>query len=287
MIAEKDDFLHQLADSTYALVFPEYDDLGNEGIIVTDEGAVVIDTDVRTVDRIFAALPQITDKPIRYVINTHHAFDHSSANCFFADRGATIIGSESCREAMISHGEHNFKRWSDRLPYIQKILEEKKPRIVPPTITFNSELTLHLGGTIIELFHYGHAHSPGDAFIYLPKEQILFGGDLLWGGFFPNVREANVVNQLRVIDRILEFPAKYYVPGHGGITSDRNDIVNTRNFLGSLYEMIATMIREGKSIGDVRAAGEPLAAVHPEWRGRNFFSTAIDVIYASLAPRKA
>jgi cyclase len=287
MIADKQENLHQLSDTTYAVIFPECEDLGNAGVIVTDDGVVVIDTDVRTYEWLFARLPQITDKPVKFVINTHHAFDHSSANCFFADRGATIIGSQRCREEMIRHGEHNFQRWSDREPSIKKMLEEKKPRIVPPHITFNSELTLHLGGRTLELFHYGHAHSPGDCFIYLPEERILFGGDLLWVGFFPNVREADVPNQIRVVDRILELPAKHYIPGHGGITSDRNDIVHMRDFLASLYERIAEMIRSGKSRAEVTAAAKPLAAGHPDWRGENFLHTAIEVIYASLAPKSA
>ena len=72
----------------------------------------------------------------------------------------------------------------------------------------------------MELYYYGHAHTPGDIVIYLPQDQILFAGDLLWFGFFPNVREANVPNQIKVVNRILEFPVKYYVPGHGHISDE-------------------------------------------------------------------
>src|SRR5574340_874099 len=98
MIATNNENLHQLAEATYAVVLPGYEDLGNEGIIITADGVVVIDTDIRTYEGLFATLPELTDKPVRFVINTHHAFDHSSGNSFFADRGATIIGSEVCRE---------------------------------------------------------------------------------------------------------------------------------------------------------------------------------------------
>ncbi len=287
MNAGKNDFLHQLADSVYAAVFPGYDDLGNEGLIVTDEGVVIIDSDVRTVDRIFAVLPEITAKPVKFLINTHHAFDHSSANCFFADRGVAVVGSQSCREAMIAHGELNFKRWSDRLPAIKKLLEEKKPRITPPHVTFDSHLRLHMGGKTLELFHYGHAHSPGDVFIYLPEERVLYAGDLLWVGVFPNVREADVANQIRVIDKILELPVSYYVPGHGSVTSDRSDVVAVRDFLATLYDRAATMVKQGKSREEVATLGAPLAALHPDWRGRNFLTTALDVLYTSLTSRKA
>jgi hypothetical protein len=89
------------------------------------------------------------------------------------------------------------------------------------------------------------------------------------------------------VDRILELPVTHYIPGHGPITSDRDDIVRMRDFLASLYEKIAGMVREGKSRAEAKAAGKPLAAGHPDWRGENFLYTAIEVIYASLAPKSA
>lgn len=278
----KGENLYQLSNSVYFLTFPQYEDLGNEGIVETDEGVVVIDSDVRTVDELFATLPKISNKKIKFLINSHHAFDHSSANCEFAKRGISIIGSEKCREAMIHHGELNFRRWSDREPYIKKILEEKAITVSLPHITFDHELKLNLGGEMIELYYYGHAHSPGDIVIYLPKDRILFGGDLLWTGFFPNVREANVPNQIKVVNRILEFPAQYYIPGHGHITSDRNEIIRMRDFLERLYENICRLVQEGKSLEEIRPIEIQLAKDHPDWRGRKFLTTATEVIYQSL-----
>ncbi len=275
--------LYELAPSVYASVFPEYDDLGNGGIIVTDDGVVLIDTDVRTVDRIYGMLGNITDKRVKYIINTHHAFDHSSANCVFAAReDVAIIGSESCREAMIAHGELNFRRWSNRVPEVKKILEERKISVAPPNITFDHEMRLRLGEKTIELFHYGHAHSPGDILIYLPREQVLFAGDLLWVGFFPNVREADVPNQIKVVDRILSLPVKYYVPGHGGITEDKADIANMRDFLANLYDIISGMVKEGRNLEEIRSREASFAEPHQNWQGRNFLTTAVEVIYASL-----
>ncbi len=93
---QKTENLYQLSDSVYGFIFPQYEDLGNAGIVITDEGVVIIDTDVRTVDNLFATLPKITNKEVKFLINSHHAFDHSSANCEFAKRGVTIIGSEKC-----------------------------------------------------------------------------------------------------------------------------------------------------------------------------------------------
>ncbi len=276
--------LYQLSDSTYVLIFPKYEDLGNTGIVKTDEGVVVIDTDVRTVDELFATLPKITNKEIKFLINSHDAFDHTSANCEFARRGITIIGSEKCREAMNHHGELNFKRWSDREARIKKILEEKAITVALPHITFDHELKLNIGGEIIELFYYGHAHSPGDIVIYLPKDQILFAGDLLGTGFFPRVRKANgnVPNLIKVVNRILEFPVKYYIPGHGHITSDRDEVIRMRDFLELLFKSIHRLVQEGKNLEEIRPIEIQFAKDHPAWRGRKFLTTAIEVIYQSL-----
>lgn len=279
---KKGENIYLLSDSVYAFIFPSCEDLGNAGIITTKEGAVVIDTDVRSVDQLFATLPQITDKPVKFLINTHHAFDHTSANCIFARKGVTIIGSGKCREEMIRHGERNFKRWSDRKPDIKKILRVKDITVALPHITFDHELHLHLGEQTIELFYFGHGHTPGDIIIYLPTEQILFGGDLLWVGFFPNVREANVPNQIKILDRVLEFPVKHYIPGHGCITSDRNEIIVMRDYLRSLYETINKMLKDGKNIEEVKTLENDLVKAYPDWQGRQFITTGIEVIYQSL-----
>lgn len=276
------EYLYELAPAVYASVFPEYDDLGNGGIIVTEEGVVLIDADVRTVDRISATLSGLTNQPVKFLINTHHAFDHSSANCLFAAQGVTIIGSRSCREAMSAHGELNFRRWTNRKPEVGIMLKEKSITVALPQLTFEQDMQLHLGGKTIELSHYGHAHSPGDIIIYLPEDQVLFAGDLLWVGFFPNVREADVPNQIKVVDRILSRPVRYYVPGHGSVTADREEIVTMRDFLSSLYDFIVKMVQEGRTLAEIHAMEDTLAKDHPTWQGRNFLTTAVEVIYRSL-----
>ena len=281
------EYLHELAPNVYASVFPEYDDLGNGGIIVTDEGVVLIDTDVRTVDRVTALICGLTKQPVKYLINTHHAFDHSSANCIWAAQGTTIIGSRSCREAMIDHGELNFRRWTDRVPEVGALLKEKAITVALPQLTFEHDMQLHLGGKTIELSHYGHAHSPGDSIIYLPEDQVLFGGDLLWVGFFPNVREANVPNQIKVVDRILSLPVRYYVPGHGSVTADRNEIVTMRDFMSSVHELIVEKVREGRTLAEIHALEDNLAKGHTAWQGRSFLTTAVEVTYHSLTAHKA
>ncbi|MFB3884960.1 MAG: MBL fold metallo-hydrolase [Thermodesulfobacteriota bacterium] len=279
---KKSENLYQLSDSTHAFIFPQYEDLGNAGIVETKDGFVVIDNDVRTVDQLFSTLPQISAKPVKFVINSHHAFDHTSANCKFAQKGTMIVGSEKCREELIRWGEENFRAWSEREPYIRKILEDKAITVALPHITFDHELHLDFGGERIELYYFGHAHTPGDCVIYLPEDQILFGGDILWFGFYPNVKEADVPNLIKVADRILEFPVRYYIPGHGHVSSDRAEVVKMRDFLDSTYKRIAEMIKRGKSFEEIKLLEGSIDKEHQDWRGKRFLTRAVNLIYQSL-----
>jgi len=274
--------LRQLSESTYVYMFPDEEDIANSGIVVTDEGVVVIDNDMLTVDQLFDILPTMTDKPVRFVINTHHAFDHTSANCIFARKGAAIISSKRCREEMVRVGEYNFKRWSDRVPGIKKFIEEKGITLAVPHLTFDHELQLNLGGERIELSYICHAHTPGDIIVYLPKDKILFGGDLFLMDAFPSVREANVPNQMKVVDRILEFPVKYYVPGHGRITTKRKDVIEWRDCVNSIYERIDTMVKDGKTLEEIRTLERVMLIERPDWGGRRLLSEAFGEIYQFL-----
>jgi cyclase len=279
--------LRQLSNSTYAYVFHEVEDIANAGIVVTDEGVVVIDNDMHTVDQLFATLPKLTDKPVKFLINTHHAFDHTSANCIFARKGVTIVAAKRCREEMVRLGEFNFKRWADRVPSIKKAIQEKELTVAIPNLTFDHELQLNLGGETIELFYFGHAHTPGDIVVYLPKDQILFGGDLFLMDTFPSVREAIVPNQIKVVDRILEFPVKYYVPGHGRVTTDRNDVKNWRDYVNSMYERIERMFKEGRNIEEIKALEPMMIKEHPDWEGRRLLHEAFEEIYQFLTRTSA
>jgi cyclase len=283
---KKSEHLYQLSDTTYVFMFPEDEELGNAGIVLTREGVVVIDCDVRSVDELFAILPQLTDKPVKYVINSHHAFDHTSANCFLADKGAILIGSKVCRDELMRHGEHNFKRWSDRRSDVRNLLQGKGTTVALHHITFDHELCMDVGGERIELFFCGHAHTPGDILIYLPKDQILFAGDLLWFGYFPNIREAVVPSQIAVANRILEFSVKYYIPGHGHISSDRNEVIRMRDFLSSIYESVSRKVEEGKTFEEIKQDLEgPFAEKNSDWVGKQFLTRAIDVLYQSMTGR--
>ena len=256
----------------------------NSYLVVGDECGVVIDTGFQ-VENIQAYAQTLTDKPVKYVINSHHAFDHTSANCFLADKGAILIGSKVCRDELMRHGQHNFKRWSDRRSDVRKLLQEKGVTVALPQITFDHELCMDVGGERIELFFCGHAHTPGDILIYLPKDQILFAGDLLWFGYFPNIREAVVPSQIAVANRILEFPVKYYIPGHGHISSDRNEVIRMRDFLSSIYESVKGMVEEGKSFEEIKRLECPFAEKNSDWAGKQFLTRAIDVLYQSMTGR--
>lgn len=149
--------LQKLADGVYA--FLGSGGTSNYGVIETERGLVVIDNDIRSVDKLLKAIRSTTKQEIRFLINTHNAFDHASANYVFARAGATIISSAVCRQGMAQTGQ---KKFEDMKAADEKIRElAKDAEVVLPAVTFERRLTLRFGSRTIELLHFGQGHTPG------------------------------------------------------------------------------------------------------------------------------
>src|SRR5439155_1578958 len=145
--------------------------VSNAGLILGHEGNVLVDALMvpSMTRRLVAAIKKTTRKPIATLVNTHHHLDHTGGNRFF--RGATMIASEKCREAL----EPGFPP----VPLLQRFMprfarEFPLLKVVLPTVTFKDHLVIHDGDREIQLWHPGFAaHTVGDAVAYLPKERIL------------------------------------------------------------------------------------------------------------------
>ena len=150
----------------------------NSGIIVGDDSVLIIDSlRVPSFARdLIEDVRHITNKPIKYVVDTHSHWDHAWGNEEFQE--AVIIGHENARSEMLDIEAQSEWRaqvtssgdsWSE---------EAKSVNITPPNLTFNNSLELHFGTRQIQLLHLGRAHTGGDIFIYLPNEKLLFTGDV-------------------------------------------------------------------------------------------------------------
>jgi cyclase len=202
--------------------------VANSGLIVGASSAIAVDALMvpSMTRRLVAAYRKATRKPIGRLINTHHHLDHTGGNRFF--RRATIIATEKCRQALVP----GFPP----VPLLQRFMprfaaEFPLLKVELPTVTFQDRLVIHDGDREIQLWHPGHAaHTVGDATVYLPKEKILFAGDIAFHYVTPLAFQGHIGNWIKTADRVLTFDAEVVVPGHGPIGTMK-DLRHMRDYL--------------------------------------------------------
>ena len=191
-------------------------------------------------------LPRIkatTNKPIRFVFDTHYHSDHSFGNSIFTDAGASIICSEACAEELRTKGARGFSNWNDAAHPLTGA------RFEPATIMFSEGMVFDDGTHRVEITRMGPGHSKGDAVAYLPHEKILITGDLCvtWSSG-NNVADADADhdNWVRALDRLDKWDVKTVIPGHGPPAS-RPALHAQREYLADMIDQVRTGKRAGKS----------------------------------------
>lgn len=240
----------KVSDRVYALVgdlgqrSPE--NLGHNmtsGFIVADDAVAVVDPGAcrAGAKRIEAAVRAVTDKPIRWVINSG-AQDHRwLGNGWFKERGATIVASLAARDHMAASAEAQLagiKKW------VGKGCDGTEP--VLPDVTFKDSYALPLKGVRVELRFTGGAHTPGDAFVWLPEEDTLFTSDAVYVqrllGLFPN----GATRWIRSLEFMRdELKPKVIIPGHGRVTDLDEAMRDTYGYLVMLRDRIQARIEDG------------------------------------------
>jgi len=250
----------KLSDRVYALVgdlgqrSPE--NLGHNmtsGFIIADDAVAVIDSGAcyAGAERIESAVRAVTDKPIRWVINSG-AQDHRwLGNGWFKERGATLIASKAAHDYMADVSEEQLagiKKW------VGKGCEGTVP--VLPDTTFEERYELPITGVKVELRFTGGAHTPGDTFVWLPEERILFTSDTVYVqrllGVFPNGSTRWIKSLEFMRDQL---KPKVVIPGHGHVTDLDEAMRDTHGYLLMLRQRIQERIDDG-AFDPVEAAQE-------------------------------
>lgn len=190
----------------------------NAGIVVGNREIAVIDSLVsaRQATRFLADIRKISDKPIRYVINTHSHLDHTFGNGIFAGEGAIVVSQERCAEAM----RLNLAQVLANAVDFGLAPEETAGTILSfPSLTFAERMQIDLGGISLNLLYSGHSHSPGSILVQVPAEKVVFAGDILFTGFHPYMGEGDINSWLRNLDVLEKLGAERIIPGHGPLST--------------------------------------------------------------------
>jgi cyclase len=235
--------------------------ISNAGLIVGHDSAVAIDALMvpSMTRRLVAAIKKTTKKPVGQLINTHHHVDHTGGNRAFG--GAAIIATEKCRAELVP----GFPP----APLLQRFMpafasEFPRLRMALPTVTFEDRMVIRDGLREIQLWHPGAAaHTAGDATVFLPKERVLFAGDLAFHYVTPLAFQGHVGNWIKAADRLLGWDAEVIVPGHGPI--------GTKADLKRMRDYLALVRRESKKRLDAGMPEEAAAqdiklGVYASWR---------------------
>lgn len=223
---------------------------GNIGASVGEDGIVVVDDEYAPLaEKIQAALKGITDKPVRFIINTHYHGDHTGGNAIFQEK-APIIAQDNVRKRLEQGGVagNGASLKMDNKPADPKAL---------PIITFDHDVTVHLNGEDIRALHFPHGHTDGDSVIFFPKSNVVHMGDdfVTYGFPFIDIDGGGSVRGLIAdIDEILpKLPADVkLIPGHGPV-SNLDDL---RNFLAMVKGSVALVEKEmkaGKTVDQMKA----------------------------------
>ncbi len=255
---------------------------GNIGASVGDDGIVIVDDQFAPLaEKIQAALKGITDKPVRFIINTHYHGDHTGGNEYF-QKQAPIIAHDNVRKRLEEGGKggNGGSISSDHKPAAKGAL---------PIITFDHDVTVHLNGEDIRALYFPAGHTDGDAVIFFPKSNVVHMGDdfVTYGFPFIDVDSGGSIDgMIDGVEKVLaQVPADVKViPGHGPV-SNLEDVRAYIKMLKETREAVEKALKQHKSLDQMKQA--KILAPWKKYSG-DFVNedTFIETLYNSLTGQK-
>lgn len=222
----------------------------NGGFYIGDNAVLVIDTKQtkESVDLTIEEIQKITDKPIKYLVNTHSDGDHIAGNQYFP-KSVIIVSHENCRQEFMhprSNGEPSAWENPELAPFL-------------PSVTFNDKLDIYLGSKKIELLYFGVGHTTGDTVVYFPEEKTAFIGDQIFMGrpqLIHSYKGGNSFSHVKTLTKMLEnLDAEKFCSGHSDPV-DRNTVEHHIEEIKTLQEKIKNLLEQGKSLEEIKGEFE-------------------------------
>ena len=287
--------LVKIADGVYGMIASEArmnPVESNSIFIIGSDYVTVFDTNRTPTasQAVIAEIRKLTDKPVRYVINSHWHEDHTSGNQSYLETFGKVdfIAHRNTREDMQNRTAKNMKTALDsyttgiprieemlkigikrdgsklteaeRADYVKRLVVYKEflqkllpIRLVLPTITFDKSFTLYQDDREIQIMHFGRGNTRGDVVVYLPKEKVLLTGDLVVHPV-PFAFSSYYEDWIKTMKELQKLETVAIVPGHGPIMQDKNHVILVTELLESLYKQVQDSIAKGMSLEETRKA---------------------------------
>ena len=230
---------------------------GNIGLSVGEDGIIMIDDQFAPLtDRIVAAIREVSNADIRFLINTHVHGDHTGGNENLGRMGILILAQDRVRVR----------------------LAESLPEIALPTLTYSQDITVHLNGEEVHIFPVPAAHTDGDSVIHFKDSDVMIVGDVFRTVAFPVIDRNNGGTLAGTVDTLgiiagRAGPATQIVPGHG-VVSTREDVVEFRDMVIDVAARVSELVSREMTYEQV-AAANPTAPYEAKWGSPDRFLTAV------------
>src|SRR5213082_3014015 len=274
--AEDDFTIVQVADGVYAAIAkPGGLASGNAGFVIGDDGVLIFDTFLTPVaiEELIGEIQKLTNKPIKYAVNSHYHLDHTGGNQVLVERGVPIIAHDNVlkwqtvkNKRFLPAPEELQKRKSDAEKQLSDTPEDQKDKraqlertirrvdammaikLTNPTKTFSTgTMKLKLGKREVILGTLP-GHTGGDVFAYVPDANVVFTGDLGWSKTLPNLIDATVNDWIPTLDKILsQYPTAKFVTGHGQVAT-ATELREFRDYLDNLRTRVKKAMADGLTV---------------------------------------
>lgn len=260
----------------------------NNGWILFEDHVLVIDANFPSgAQEILPKIRAQTDRPIRFVFDTHHHGDHAYGNQFWHEQGAVVVAHEGVLAEMKKFETGYFGgppgRWEDTA---RQRADVSQSRLRPPAVLFPRELVLADRRHRVELRHFGNAHTRGDGFAWLPEERILFTGDACVNGPYNFMGDGHTGDWVTTLEAVRALKPKIVCPGHG-LVGGAEILDHQIAYLQALRTEVKKLADARKSPAEVKAAIETIkaaiqkqAAIAP-YIG-NMFASQVEKVFVEM-----
>ena len=229
--------------------------------VVFKDYVVVIDANFpKEAGDVLADIKKTTDKPIKYVLDTHHHGDHAYGNAVWAKAGAKILGSKNCARLLKTSGP---KAWEDAAKGRKDVAGSELKQVDE---VFDEKLVIEDDTQKIEFLQLGHSHTSGDAVAYLPKHKILCTGDACVNGSFNYMGHSNSASWVQCLEKMEKLDIKFVCPGHGAVAT-KGLLATQKRYFVELRDQVKKGIEAKKSLDDITAGID--MPWYKEWTGKD------------------